>query len=156
MVFVLMFIAKLKNNFNMTNIIILKLVSYRRTMKIYLVNKELGKRIRKLRISQNLNVKYMADEIGILDTSYSKIEREGTNNLQTLFKIAELLNVNMVSLIPLEENSKVSDQLKDYGFATRQDLKEIVELLKSLILEFHLFRAEVKPDSKKPKKYAKK
>ena len=119
------------------------------------MNKELGKRIRKLRISQNLNVKYMADEIGILDTSYSKIEREGTNNLQTLLKIAELLNVNMVSLIPLEENSKVSDQLKDYGFATRQDLKEIVDLLKSLILEFHQFRAEVNPISKKSKKYTK-
>jgi DNA-binding XRE family transcriptional regulator len=33
----------------------------------------------------------MADEIGILDTSYSKIEREGTNNLQTLLKITEIL-----------------------------------------------------------------
>ena len=124
-------------------------------MKIYLVNKELGKRIRKLRISQNLNVKYMADEIGILDTSYSKIEREGTNNLQTLLKIAELLNVDIVSLIPVEENSKVADKLNDYGFATRQDLKEIVELLKSLILEFHQFRSEFNPDFNKPKKYAK-
>jgi transcriptional regulator with XRE-family HTH domain len=124
-------------------------------MKIYFVNKELGKRIRKLRISQNLNVKYMADEIGILDTSYSKIEREGTNNLQTLLKITEILKVDLVNLIPTEEKSGVSDHSMDYGFATRQDLKEIVQLLKSLIHEFHQFRSENNPESKKPKKYAK-
>jgi transcriptional regulator with XRE-family HTH domain len=124
-------------------------------MKIYFVNKELGKRIRKLRISQNLNVKYMADEIGILDTSYSKIEREGTNNLQTLLKITEILKVDLVNLIPIEEKSVVSDYSMDYGFATRQDLKEIVQLLKSLIHEFHQFRSENNPESKKPKKYAK-
>ena len=124
-------------------------------MKIYFMNKELGKRIRKLRISQNLNVKYMADEIGILDTSYSKIEREGTNNLQTLLKIGKLLNVEIFSLIPVEENFKVSEKINEYGFATRQDLKDIVELLKSLILEFHQFRSEFNPESKKPKKYAK-
>jgi len=119
------------------------------------VNKEVGKRIRKLRISQNLHVKYMADEIGILDTSYSKIEREGTNNLQTLLKIANLLNVEMVSLLPDDKNSKVSEKKYDYGFATRHDLKEIVELLQSLKIEFHQFRTELNPESKKPKKYAK-
>ncbi len=119
------------------------------------MNKEVGNRIRKLRISQNLNVKYMADEIGILDTSYSKIEREGTNNLQTLLKIAELLKVEIVTLLPEDKNSKVSEKNYDYGFATRHDLKEIVELLKSLMIELHQFRSEFNPDFKKPKKYAK-
>lgn len=63
------------------------------------MNKEIGSRIKRARLVKQIDRKTLADEIGILDTSLSKIEREGTNNLKTLIKIASALGVKPGDLI---------------------------------------------------------
>ncbi len=116
------------------------------------MNKEVGSRIRKIRISKNYNVKYMADEIGILDTSYSKIEREGTNNLQTLLKICKLLDIELPDLIVETENTAIaSDSKKQYGFATKNDVEEINQQIKMLMTEFSQLRKEITGTKKQVK-----
>jgi transcriptional regulator with XRE-family HTH domain len=120
------------------------------------MNKEVGSRIRKIRISKNYNVKYMADEIGILDTSYSKIEREGTNNLQTLLKICKLLDIELPDLIVETENTAIaSDSKKQYGFATKNDVEEINQQIKKLMTEFSQLRKEITGTKKQVKSYKK-
>jgi len=82
----------------------------------------------------------MADEIGILDTSYSKIEREGTNNLQTLLKICKLLDIELPDLIVETENTAIaSDSKKQYGFATKNDVEEINQQIKIWLFNVFLF-----------------
>jgi transcriptional regulator with XRE-family HTH domain len=118
------------------------------------MDKEVGNRIRKIRISKNYNVKYMADEIGMLDTSYSKIEREGTNNLQTLLKICKLLEIKLPDLIVEKDNIVIaSDDKKQYGYATKNDVEEINQQIKKLISEFSLLRKEITGSKKQIKPY---
>ena len=94
----------------------------------------------------------MADEIGILDTSYSKIEREGTNNLQTLLKICKLLDIELPDLIVETENTAIaSDTKKQYGFATKNDVEEINQQIKMLMTEFSQLRKEITGTKKQVK-----
>jgi transcriptional regulator with XRE-family HTH domain len=98
----------------------------------------------------------MADEIGMLDTSYSKIEREGTNNLQTLLKICKLLDIELPDLIVETENTAIaSDSKKQYGFATKNDVEEINQQIKKLMTEFSQLRKEITGTKKQVKSYKK-
>ena len=96
------------------------------------MNKVIGQKIKTVRESKNLNAKSVADAIGILDTSLSKIEREGTNSVTTLLKIATVLKVN-VSVF-FEENMKgINKESKnDYGYATKTELSDITHALLKL------------------------
>lgn len=109
------------------------------------MNKQLGNQIRTIRISKNLNPKDVADAVGVLDTSYSKIEREGTNSVSTLLKIAEVLQVEPSMFFSLSTHS-TSSTLKnknDYSFATKHDIYELGVLIKKLNKELVEFREEV-------------
>ena len=106
------------------------------------MNKQLGERIRKLRIRENIHVKDMADAIGILDTSYSKIEREGTNNLKTLIKISELLHTGICSLIPESSTQSVAENEVRYGLATREDINKLTHMLQGVISDMQLLKTK--------------
>ena len=130
-------------------------------MNFRFVNKDIGKRIRKIRESKNMNTKNLADAIGILDTSLAKIERIGTNNVETLKKIADALEVTVSELFG--QNQTIAEPEPKMGFATKDDLahttREIVKIIKS---EINQLREEIslKKDSykskTKPSKKAKK
>jgi len=99
------------------------------------VNKATGNKIRQIRISKNFNPKFVADEIGMLDTSYSKIEREGTNSLSTLVKIAHILGVNPLDIIVVDDGSdpsRVEETINQYGFATKKDISELDRKISTL------------------------
>lgn len=89
------------------------------------MNKEIGNRIKKIRYSKGLNSKNVADAVGILDTSLSKIEREGTNSLETLLKIAKALDVNPCEFF--EDKIKTSNKefKTDHHFATKTEMNEV-------------------------------
>ncbi len=89
------------------------------------MNKEIGNRIKKIRYSKGLNSKNVADAVGILDTSLSKIEREGTNSLETLLKIAKALDVNPCEFF--EDKIKTSNKefKTDHNFATKTEMNEV-------------------------------
>ncbi len=98
------------------------------------MNKQTGARIKKIRISQNIHAKHMADELGILDTSYSKIEREGTNNLKTLLKIASILKVELHTIIHTTNDiNEIFEPDVLYGLATRQDIFELKDLITKVL-----------------------
>ena len=84
----------------------------------------------------------MADAIGILDTSYSKIEREGTNNLKTLLKISELLHTGIASLIPENSNRHTPENDAKYSLATREDINKLTHLLQNLISDVQLLKTK--------------
>ena len=104
-------------------------------MNFHHVNKDIGKRIRKIRESKNMNTKNLADAIGILDTSLSKIERIGTNNIETLKKIASVLEVSVSEFFG--QNQTIAEPETKMGFVTKDDLaqsnREIIRILKSEI-----------------------
>lgn len=109
------------------------------------MNKELGNRIRQIRIGKNFNPKDVADAVGILDTSYSKIEREGTNSVATLLKIAEVLQVEPAVFFSVSNHSTPTTikNKNDYSFATKHDIYELGLLIRKLSKELIEFRDEV-------------
>ena len=56
------------------------------------LNKEMGKRIKKLRLSQNLNQSTIADYLGVNQSTVAKVESGNRSlNLNSLIKIYECL-----------------------------------------------------------------
>ena len=89
------------------------------------MNKEIGNRIKKIRYSKGLNSKNVADAVGILDTSLSKIEREGTNSLETLLKIAKALDVNPCEFFEDKIKTFNKEFKTDHNFATKTEMNEV-------------------------------
>lgn len=98
------------------------------------MNKDIGKRIKKIRLLKNIDPKQLADEIGVRHTSLAKIEREGTNSVETLMKIADALKVDIAELF--EEPAKVIESNGEYGYITKHEfdskLSEIAHALLKL------------------------
>lgn len=109
------------------------------------MNKKLGDRIKEIRIAKNLQPKYMAIEVDVNDTSYAKMEREGTNSVKTLIKIAEALKVSPSELF-VDNESSVKEKKKNYGFATKHDIEELKETLAILLTEINALREEIAPN----------
>ncbi len=83
--------------------------------------------IKKLRLSKNLSQNYLADELGVDVTNYSRLERGETKiSVERLKKIAEILNVN-VSLLIEESDSDTNKELLN-----NELLKEILNEIKKI------------------------
>ena len=103
----------------------------------------IGHRIQKIRESKGLDAKKVADELGIWHTSFSKIEREGSNSVKTLLKIAEVLEVKISDFF--EDPQTVADPAVKMGYVDNskfEELKKVVEILvKRFDEEFPIKRA---------------
>ena len=107
------------------------------------MKKEIGPKIRKIRVSKEIDAKKVAVEIGIRDTSYSKIEREGTNSLETLLKIAHVLGVNIVEFF--SDPHLVEEPREKSGYVTRDEwIQSNLEIIKTFKQEFAKFREDQK------------
>lgn len=63
--------------------------------------KDVGEKIRIQRLIKNYNQEYMAFMLGISQPAYSKIERDETElTIQRVFDIAEILEINVLVLLP--------------------------------------------------------
>ncbi len=93
------------------------------------MNKEIGNRIKKIRYSKGLNSKNVADAVGILDTSLSKIEREGTNSVETLLKIAKALDVNPCEFFEEKIKTNSKEFKTEHNFATKTEMNEVIKTL---------------------------
>lgn len=96
------------------------------------MNKVIGQKIKAVRESKNLNAKSVADAIGILDTSLSKIEREGTNSVSTLLKIAHVLKVNVSVFFEETAKGVLKEPKSEYGYATKAELTDITHSITKL------------------------
>lgn len=113
-----------------------------------------GINIRKLREKKGFSQEYVAQELGINQSTYGKIERENTKiSIDRLMKISEILNEDIINLLDLNpkntfhqknegngyveninnENSELLKELKEVYEKLIKSKDEQIELLKSLI-----------------------
>jgi transcriptional regulator with XRE-family HTH domain len=65
---------------------------------------EIGEKVKKVRELRNYTQEYVAQELGITQESYSRIEaNKSTLTIQRLDKIAEVLKVNVFDLLSFDE-----------------------------------------------------
>jgi transcriptional regulator with XRE-family HTH domain len=125
------------------------------------VIKDIGARIKRIRLNKGIDTKQIADEIGIRDTSFSKIEREGTNSVVTLLKIASALSVRITEFF--EDNTVVAEPVERMGLVTRDEWlnanREMAQLFKTEMAKLRdelLLKKETYLIKKKMKKQPKK
>lgn len=94
------------------------------------MNTDIGNRIKSIREAKKLEVKDVADIIGIQPNSLNKIERDGSNNVKTLQLIADALNVSIAEFF--DQSRVVSEGAEKFGSMTRVDFEEIKRLLESV------------------------
>ena len=123
--------------------------------------KDIGARIKRIRLNKGIDTKQIADEIGIRDTSFSKIEREGTNSVVTLLKIASALSVRITEFF--EDNTVVAEPVERMGLVTRDEWlnanREMAQLFKTEMAKLRdelLLKKETYLIKKKMKKQPKK
>jgi transcriptional regulator with XRE-family HTH domain len=125
------------------------------------VIKDIGARIKRIRLNKGIDTKQIADEIGIRDTSFSKIEREGTNSVVTLLKIASALSVRITEFF--EDNTVVAEPVERMGLVSRDEWlnanREMAQLFKTEMAKLRdelLLKKETYLIKKKMKKQPKK
>ena len=118
--------------------------------EFWVVKKEIGTRIRKLRESKDYTQDNMAAELEITAGAYAKIERGETDPSATrLLKIAEILGVDVTTFFkdPLK-TTQLEEPANPYGFATKQDLENLTQLIKQLTREMDKLKAQVGVEKK--------
>lgn len=94
------------------------------------MDKEIHKKIKKIRKEKRYSQTVMANKLGITQMAYSKIERGVTKlNWDYMHQLATILEVNIWDLI---------DTQKEYQPSTSNELKAVenIELLKKLITQY--------------------
>lgn len=93
--------------------------------------KAIGKKIRKLRELKELTQEYIATEIGLSQSAYSKIEAAETDiTYQRLEKIAEILEVKPEDIIAFNEQMifNLHHNQTAQGFVMHNHISQIVNL----------------------------
>ena len=115
---------------------------------------KIGKKIRQLRALNGFSQENVADELGMSNGNYGKIERcEIDIDSTLLIKLAKVLKVSVGDFF--DENSKptITERKDDYGYATKDDLENLSNFIKTGSLEIEKLRAEIKPKKTVPKKH---
>ncbi len=104
-----------------------------------------GQKIRKIRQAKEFTQDNMAFELGITKSAYSKIEREESNiSIKRLEEIAKVLEVDIVEFF---KDSKsiygVEDPPKNYGFATKGDIEELVKMIQDMAKEINSLKSSL-------------
>jgi transcriptional regulator with XRE-family HTH domain len=113
-------------------------------------------RIRKLRESKDYSQENMAGELSISTSAYSKIERGVTDpSIGRMGEIAKILEVDIAYFFQ-EQNTavnKAEDSNKPYGFATKSDIEELINIINKMKQEIAGLKTGLqKPAVKKKKK----
>jgi transcriptional regulator with XRE-family HTH domain len=102
------------------------------------VKEIIGKRIRKIREGKDYSQENVAAELSMTTSAYSKIER-GITDVPTskLIKIAEILEVDVVEIFTdiKGKTNKSNESIQVYGFATKSDIEEIVNMIQDVVRE---------------------
>ena len=116
-----------------------------------MIQKNIGQKIRRARQALDLSQESVAEDLGMTKGAFSKIERGLTNVPVTrLMEIAQVLKVNVADFFDKTPAtfSKAEDANKQYGYATKQELDELVKAIEALKAELLALRAEIKPAKK--------
>lgn len=104
-------------------------------MRAILIN--IGQNIKKLRELRNYTQQYMAENLGMSQSGYGKLERgQSDMSLLKLFKIAEVLEVNIDAILKfnveliLQQEKIVSENLGDP--LSKQNMQHIHQILSEI------------------------
>lgn len=119
------------------------------------MNKSVAQQIRRLRQNSDLSQDNMADELGITKGAYSKIERGLTAiSVDRLAQIAAVFQVEVASFFKTTKNISLSAEGEHhYGFATKGELEELVNMINALRNEILSMKKQLNEEKKPaPKK----
>jgi transcriptional regulator with XRE-family HTH domain len=111
--------------------------------------KKVGSRIRSLRTRKDLTQESLAYELGMSFGNLGKIERgEVDPNTETLYKIARVLKVDVTDFFT--DGDAVAEPAEKTGFATKDDLRQTIREMESMIRsEMSKLREELALSKKK-------
>ena len=115
------------------------------------MKKQVGEKIRQVRVVNNLSQDNIASELGISVGAYSNIEREKTDiTVSRLFEIAKILKTTILELLSMNAvNTKYSEpQTKPVSLANTE-YNELKEQLNKLQKEITILKTKEKKRSSK-------
>ena len=124
-------------------------------VEICRVKENLGYRIRKLRENKDYSQENMAVELGMSISAYSKIERGITDpSIGRIGQIAKILEVSISEFFQEETMrlNKAEDINSPYGFATKSDIHELLNMINSIKQEIARLKASADITKIKKKK----
>jgi transcriptional regulator with XRE-family HTH domain len=113
--------------------------------KFETVKKTIGDRIRSIRASKGYSQANVAEELGITHGAYAKIERGETDpSAGRLAQIAKVLEVRVTDFFEDQSTHHLAaEEIKNYGFASKDEVESLAKLVQSLVKEFEKLRHEV-------------
>jgi transcriptional regulator with XRE-family HTH domain len=118
------------------------------------VIKKIGHKIKKIRLSREYTLANMAEELEMTPSAYRKIEQGITNPPTTrLLEIAKVLEVNVSDFF--EELDAVTEHKEKFGFATKDDVDNLMRVVQQLARDFQKLREELPVKKAGLKKYPK-
>jgi transcriptional regulator with XRE-family HTH domain len=106
---------------------------------------KIGHQIRRIRQSKDLSQENIASELEITKGAFSKIERGATNvPITRLLQIAAVLEVDITEFFKDSKSVSISEEPKtQFGFATKHDFEELVNMIKEVNQEVNILKATV-------------
>lgn len=122
-------------------------------MDICYVKKTVAHRIRKLREHKDYSQQNMADELGISLSAYNKIERGVTDtSVNRLAAIAKILEIDVIHFFQEQPSlSKVEEQHKPIGYASKSDVEELTSIINKMQKEIASLKAALQTSELKKK-----
>ncbi len=114
------------------------------------MKKTIGERIRELRRIKGYTQDNMATDLEITAGAYAKIERGETDPSATrLLKIAEILEVDITRFFKeTSTNNNAEDPTNPYGYASKQELDNLAQMIKQLTKELEKLKGQIEPVKK--------
>ena len=110
--------------------------------------------IKKRRVEKRLTQSDVALDLGITPGAYSKIESGPTEiSVKKLAQIAAILEVNINYFFQEQRSThRLEDINKSYGFATKNDIEELISIINKMKQEMASLKKSLQPPPKKKKK----
>ena len=115
------------------------------------MKKEVGNRIKKMRINLDITRDDVADQLNISNSAYAKIERGDTDmNVSHLDKIAKFFKVDIADFFPDRKLAlPMEDKPNKYGYATKDDIEQLTRVINQLKIEVEKLKTKNIPVKKR-------
>lgn len=108
----------------------------------------IGKKIKEVLDKNPMSVVDFAESIGLTRNGAYKVFEKETIDTGQLQKIGKVLGHDFFSYYEQNQVSAAKETSKDYGYATKSDLDELVHIVKGLAKEVSKLREEIVPKKK--------
>jgi transcriptional regulator with XRE-family HTH domain len=108
------------------------------------VSNKIGKKIRQLRALSGLSQDNVADEIGMSNGNFGKIERGEIDIDSThLISLAKILKVDVGEFFEDKLKTTIKESKPEYGFASKDDVNTLMHTVQLLAKEIEKLREEL-------------